>query len=161
MRFDQGLRPNPKKNIVYGSRVDYKLINFRVDSNTFTMGLGNPMPELTLTLDAWVNCIPQSGTSNFASEHVTCRQTGASQIKMIVFSQRHYWCPPVIPIPLVYDQEWPSITPNSVNLRVILSLAAWAEGKNLPGGKRTDPIHFGAHLWSYPLVYQRLYSADL
>jgi hypothetical protein len=38
-----------------------------VNSNTFTMGLGNPMPESTLTPDASVDFIAQSGTRNLAS----------------------------------------------------------------------------------------------
>ncbi len=48
-------RPNPKKNMVYGTLLyhagaDYNLnlnVHSRVDSNTFTMG--NPMPKSTLT----------------------------------------------------------------------------------------------------------------
>jgi hypothetical protein len=48
------LRPNPKKNMVYGNYAgaDYNLTLFYsiVDFNTFTMGLGNPLPESTLTL---------------------------------------------------------------------------------------------------------------
>jgi hypothetical protein len=49
------LRPNPKKNMVYMGPYavdDYNLtlcqLQYRVDSNTFT--LGNPMPESTLIL---------------------------------------------------------------------------------------------------------------
>ncbi len=49
--FENTLRPNPKKNMVYGWDPMPELtttspyVHSRVDSNTFTMG--NPMPEST------------------------------------------------------------------------------------------------------------------
>ncbi len=51
--FLQGkyLRPNPKKNMVYGTlelTITSAYVHSRVDSNTFTTG--KPMPESTLTL---------------------------------------------------------------------------------------------------------------